>query len=160
MDHHPNRRLFATTRTAMLGALCLSAACTSPKNSPTAQEISAAIGRPDTGVTAGPTGGAPIGGGARVGLDDHERHRLLDAARVAFASNTDETTSYTIVPQNIDDEPTGVTARPVGPRESRADGSVCRPIELSATKQGQTTRGRLTFCQAPGSGELKVAPVV
>ena len=157
MHHHPNRRLVAT-RTAVLGALCLAAACTSQRNSPTAQEVSAAVGRPDTGVTAGPTGGAPIGGGARVGLNDQERHRLLDAARVAFTSNTDEMTSYTIVPQNIDDEPTGVTARPAGPRESRADGNVCRPIELSATKQGQTTRGTLTFCQAPGSSDLKVAP--
>jgi hypothetical protein len=159
MHHHPNRRLVAT-RTAVLGALCLAAACTSQRHSPTAREVSAAVGRPDTGVTAGPTGGSPIGGGARVGLNDQERHRLLDAARVAFASNTDEMTSYTIVPQNIDDEPTGVTARPAGPRESRADGSVCRPIELSATKQGQTTRGTLTFCQAPGSSDLKVAPTI
>jgi hypothetical protein len=159
MDHHPNRRLVAT-RTVMLGALCLATACTSQRSSPTAQEVSAAVGRPETGVAAGPTGGTPIGSGARVGLDDQELHRLLDAARIAFASNTDETTSYTVVPQNIDDEPTGLTARPAGPRESRADGSVCRPIELSATKQGHTTRGTLTFCRAPGSGDLKVAPTI
>jgi hypothetical protein len=159
MDHHPNRRL-AATRTAALGALCLLAACSGQRNSPMAQEVGAAVGRPDIGVTAGPTGGAPIDSGARVGLDDQERHRLLDAARVAFASNTGGTTSYTVVPQNIDAEPTGVTARPAGPRESRPDGSVCRAIDLSATKQGRTTRGTLTFCQAPGSSDLKVAPAI
>jgi hypothetical protein len=65
-----------------------------------------------------------------------------------------------VVPQNIDAEPTGVTARPAGPREARADGTVCRPIELSATKQGRTTRGTLTFCRIPGSGDLKVAPAI
>jgi hypothetical protein len=159
MDHHPNRRLRARC-TAALGALCLLAACSGQGNRLTTREVSAAVGRPDTGVTAGPTGGAPIDSGARVGLDDQERHRLLDAARVAFASNTGETTSYTVVPQNIDAEPTGVTARPAGPREARADGTVCRPIELSATKQGRTTRGTLTFCRTPGSGDLKVAPAI
>lgn len=159
MDHPRNWCLIAT-RTAMLAALCLVAACSGRRSSLTAQEVSAAVGRPDTGVTAGPTGGAPIDSGARVGLDDQERHRLLDAARVAFASNTDETTSYTVVPQNIDAEPTGVTARPAGPRESRADGSVCRPIELSATKQGRTTRGTLTFCQVPGSHDLKLSTTI
>ena len=156
MHHHPNRRP-VVARTAMLGALCLAAACTGQRSSPTTQEVSAAVGRPNAGVTAGPTGGAPIGDGARVGLDDHERHRLLDAARAAFASNTDATTSYTVVPQNIDDEPTGLTARPAGPRESRADGSVCRPIRLSVTKQGNTTIATLTFCQTPGSGDLRLS---
>ena len=144
-------------RTVVLVALWLVAACTSPRQDPTAQEISAAVGRTDAGVTAGPTGGAPVGSGAYLGLDDQERHRLLDAVRVAFVATTNATTAYTVVPQNIDAEPTAVAATPAGPREIRADGSVCRAIQLSVTKQEQTTIGTLTFCQAPGSTALKPA---
>jgi hypothetical protein len=150
----------AIVRMTAIFTLCLATACAGPRHSPAAQELSAAVGRTDTGVTAGPTGGAPIGGGAHFGLDDQERHRLLDATRVAFAATTDETTSYTVVPQNIDAEPTGVTATPAGPRETRADGSICRPIRLSVTKQERTTIGTLTFCQAPGSRDLKLAPSI
>ena len=135
-------------------ALGLVAACvTSTGSSPTAREVSAAVDLPDDGVTAGPTGGGPIG---RHGLDDRERRRLLEAARQAFVATTDQTTAYTVVPENIDAEPTGVTAVPAGPPEVRADGSTCRPLKLSVTKHGRTTIGTLTFCRAPG-GDLKPA---
>jgi hypothetical protein len=143
-------------------ALGLVAACAGPGSgssggsSPTAREVSAAVDLPDDGVTAGPTGGGPIG---RRGLDDRERRRLLEAARQAFVATTDQTTAYTVVPENIDAEPTGVTAAPAGPSEVRADGSTCRPLRLSVTKHGRTTIGTLTFCRAPG-GDLKPATKV
>ena len=157
-ERHEARRMHPVlARTTLIFMLCLATACASPRHSPTAQELSAAVGRSDAGVTAGPTGGAPIDSGAYFGLDDQEMHRLLDAARAAFAATTDETTSYTVVPQNIDAEPTGVTATPAGPRENRSDGSICRPIRLSVTKQERTTTRTLTFCQVLGSSDLKLA---
>lgn len=146
------RRLAALVMFAC--AVGLVAACAGPTGeSPTAREVSAAVDLPDDGVTAGPTGGGPVG---RHGLDDRERRRLLDAARQAFVATGDQTTAYTIVPENIDAEPTGVTAAPAGPPEVRADGSTCRPLKLSVTKHGRTTIGTLTFCRAPG-GDLKPA---
>jgi len=161
-DHamHATRRLSFVSRLALvIGALDLVAACaTGQSRSSTANEISAAVGRTDSGVTAGPTGGAPYGTGAHQGLDDQERRRLVEAARVAFVATSDETTAYTVVPQNIDAEPTSVTAKPAGPRETRPDGSTCRPIQLSVTKQGHTTIGTLTFCQASGSRDIKLSP--
>ena len=41
----------------------------------------------------------------------------------------------------------------------RADGSTCRPIELTATKNGQTTTETTTFCKAAGSNDLKPVSV-
>ena len=155
--HAARRTLPVLVRTAVFITLWLVAACTGPRQGATAQEISAAVGRTDAGLTAGPTGGPPVGSGAYLGLDDQERHRLLDAARVAFVATTNATTAYTVVPQNIDAEPTAVAATPAGPRQTRADGSICRAIQLSVTKQEQTTTGTLTFCQAPGSADLKPA---
>ncbi|MDB5486799.1 MAG: hypothetical protein JWQ58_514 [Reyranella sp.] len=136
-------------------ALGFVVACVSSggSSSRTARDVSAAVDLADEGVTAGPTGATPIG---RRGLDDHERRRLLEAARQAFVATTDQTTAYTVVPENIDAEPTGVTAAPAGPLEVRADGSTCRPLKLSVTKHGHTTIGTLTFCRAPG-GDLKPA---
>jgi hypothetical protein len=90
-------------------------------------------------------------------LDDNERRRLLDGVRQAFVSEIGASIAYTVVPKNVDAEPTVVAAMAAGPREQRADGSTCRPIRLSATKGGQTTIGTLTFCQKPGSSELKPA---
>lgn len=138
--------------------LCLVAACaTGPSGDRTTQKAAADAVGSDSGVASGPTGGPPTGTGGRRLLDDHERRRLVDAARVAFAATGDATTSYTIVPQNIDAEPTIVSATPAGPLETRADGNTCRPLKLSATKHWHTTVGTLTFCQAAGSTELKPA---
>jgi hypothetical protein len=88
-------------------------------------------------------------------LDQVERHRLADAAQHAFAAATGAATSITSEPNDIDAEPTLLSAKPVGPRVSRPDGSMCRPIELSITKNGETNTGTLTFCQVPGSTGLK-----
>lgn len=81
----------------------------------------------------------------------------MEAARQVFDATTDATTSYTVVPENIDAEPTTVSATPAGPRTTGPDGSPCRPIQLAATKNGRTTVGTLTFCQAAGSRELTIA---
>ena len=108
----------------------------------------------------GPTGGAPIGTSAHRLLSDQERRRLVDAARVAFVATDGATTSYTVVPENIDDVPTVVSAAPAGRVETRAGGGVCRPLLLSATKYFRTTVGTPTFCQAPGSTELKVSTTI
>ncbi len=143
----------------LMSAAGLLAACVTDKTRPVAQEISAAVERPDAGVTTGPTG-VPYGVAEGGGLDDQERRRLLEAARVAFVSTTGETTAYTIVPQNIDAEPTSVTARAGGPLETRPGGGTCRPIELSVTKRGRTTMGALTFCRAPGSNDIRVSRAI
>ena len=133
----------------------MAAACTGPSRK--AAEVSAAVGRADSGLTAGPEGGYPPGSSAQVGLSTLERRRLLEAARQAFDATADRTTSYTVVPENIDAEPTTVSATPAGPRTSGPDGNTCRPIQLAASKNGRTTIGTLTFCQTPGSKDLKVA---
>ena len=158
--HATRQRRLVLTLTLLAGVLALAAGCAGKGRNPAAQEVSTAVGRPDTGVTAGPTGEAPQGTGARLGLDDQERRRLVEAARAAFLATTDQTIAYTVVPQNIDAEPTAVSAKPAGPRENRADGSTCRPIQLSETKQGRTTSGTLTFCQAAGTGDIRVSPTI
>ena len=147
----------AFARLALLGACCVVAACAEPGPSRKAQEVSAAVGRADAGLTAGPEGGYPPGSSAQLGLSTLERRRLLEAARQAFDATTDSPTSYTVVPENIDAEPTTVSATPAGPRASGPDGATCRPIRLAATKNGRTTIGTLTFCQGAGSRDLKIA---
>ena len=147
----------ALGRLALLAACGVAAACAEPGPSRKAQEVSAAVGRADAGLTAGPEGGYPPGSSAQLGLSTLERRRLLEAARQAFDATTDATTSYTIVPENIDAEPTTVSATPAGPRTGGSDGRSCRPIQLAATKNGRTTIGTLTFCQAAGSRDLTIA---
>lgn len=140
-----------------VGVIGLAAACSADKGgNRSSQAISAAVDRVDEGVTTGPTGGSTVNSPTYQGLDDQELHRLRDAARQAFAAGAGVTTSYTIVPKNIDAEPTAVAATPAGPQEVRADGT-CRPIRLSVTKNGRTTTGTLTFCQAPGTTDIKPA---
>ena len=141
-----------------VSVLCLPAACATRRatDDSVRQAAAAAIG--DSGIAIdGPTGGAPLGIGAHRLLTEQERHRLVDAARVAFAAIGESTTSFTVVPQNIDGEPTIVSAAPAGALESRADGSSCRPLRLSVTKFAQTTIGTLTFCRTAGSTALKLA---
>lgn len=136
---------------SMVGAAGLVAACSADKgDGGSGKVISAAVDRTDDGVTTGPTGGATANTRSYPGLDEQELSRLRDAARQAFAASAGVTTSYTIVPKNIDAEPTAVAATPAGPAEARAAGT-CRPIRLSVTKNGLTTSGTLTFCQAPGA---------
>jgi hypothetical protein len=140
---------------ALIGMCCVAAACTGPSQK--ALEVSAAVGRADAGLTAGPEGGYAPGSSAQLGLTTLERRRLMEAARQAFDATSGATTSYTVVPENIDAEPTTVSATPAGPRTSGPDGNSCRPIQLAASKNGRTTVGTLTFCQAAGSRDLKIS---
>jgi hypothetical protein len=48
-----------------------------------------------------------------------------------------------------------VSAKPVGPATTKTDGSTCRPIQLTSTKNGQTNTETTTFCQSAGSTDLK-----
>jgi len=137
----------------------------------------AALGGTVGGLAFGSVGGAV--GGALVGalagnlvgraLDDQERRRLAEATQRAYVGETNEPVVYTVEPKApppaqtaqapAPAQPTIVGATPVGPKASRPDGSTCRPIELTATKNGQTTRETTTFCQAAGSSELKPVSV-
>ena len=121
----------------------------------------------------GAIGGALVGAlaGNLVGraLDDQERRRLAEATQRAFVAETNEPTVYTVEPtkpaastpaaQPAPPPATVVAAKPVGPKATRSDGSTCRPIELTATKNGQTTSETTTFCQAAGSSDLKPVSV-
>ena len=90
-------------------------------------------------------------------LEKADRRRFADAARAAFTAATGDVTSYTLEPKEVDGEPTIVSAKPLEAGVRRADDSTCRPLELSITKNGQTTTGTLTFCQAAGSSEIKLS---
>ena len=139
------------------GAAGLLAACSADKDDGgSGKAISAAVDRTDDGVTTGPTGGATANARSYPGLDEQELGRLRDAARQAFVAAAGVTTSYTVVSKNIDAEPTSVAATPAAPAEVRAAGT-CRPIRLSVTKNGRTTSGTLTFCQAPGAAGIAPA---
>jgi hypothetical protein len=100
----------------------------------------------------------------RPRLDDQERRRLAEATQRAYGAEINESTVYTVERTKTQTaqapgQPTIVAAKPVGPRASRPDGSSCQPIELTATKNGQTTWETTTFCQAAGSSELKPVSV-
>lgn len=171
-------RLKLAARLAGLAALCMIAAgCVTgddsrPSNQTTGTIVGAALGGTVGGLAFGSVGGV-VGGtlvGALAGnlvgraLDEQERRRLAEATQRAYASDTDEATVYTVEPTKSSSSssappPTVVAAKPVGPRTARPDGGTCRPIELTATKNGQTTRETTTFCQAAGSNELKPVSV-
>jgi surface antigen len=147
-----------------------------PSNQTTGTLLGAALGGTVGGLAFGTVGGV-VGGtlvGALAGnlvgraLDEQERQRLAEATQQAYASDTDEPVVYTVPPpaqttsstsQAQPAQPTVVSAKPAGPKTSRPDGGTCRPIELTATKNGQTTRETTTFCQAAGSTELKPVSV-
>jgi hypothetical protein len=115
----------------------------------------------------GAVGGALVGAlaGNLVGraLDQRERARLAEATTQAFVAETNQATTFTVEPTTTTTTksapPTVVTAKPVGPVASRSDGSTCRPIELTATKDGRTSTETTTFCQAAGSTDLKPVTV-
>jgi hypothetical protein len=130
--------------------------------------LGAAVGGTVGGLAFGSAGG--IIGGALVGalagnlvgraLDEQERARLAQATQTAFVSDTNVPTTYTVQPTSSSQtQPTVVQARPVAPPTTRADGSTCRPIELTATKNGQTTTDTTTFCKSSGSSDLKPVSV-
>ena len=150
-----------------------------PTNQTTGTVLGTALGSTIGGLAFGSVGGV-VGGtlvGALAGnlvgraLDDQERRRLAEATQRAYVGETNEPVTYTVEPKtpppaqiaqapaSAPVQPTVVAATPVGPKASRPDGSTCRPIELTATKNGQTTRETTTFCQAAGSNELKAVSV-
>jgi surface antigen len=160
-----------------VAALGLVTACTTsdsggPSNQAMGTFMGAAVGGAVGGLAFGSAGG--IIGGALVGalagnlvgraLDQQERARLAQATQNAFVAETNVPTTYTVEPTTKSASPTPppvtvVAAKPVAPATTRADGSTCRPIELTATKNGQTTTETTTFCKASGSGDLKPVSV-
>lgn len=143
-----------------------------PSNQATGTAVGAVLGGAVGGLAFGSVGG--VVGGALVGalagnlvgraLDDQERRRLAEATQNAFVAETNVPTTYTVEPTKTSSSsstaaPTVVAAKPVAPATTRADGSTCRPIELTATKNGQTTTDTTTFCKSAGSSELKPVSV-
>lgn len=160
----------------VVAALGLMAACTNDRGQPTNQTTGTVMGAALGGVVGGlafgsvggAVGGALVGGlaGNLVGraLDEQERRRLAEATQYAFVAENNVPTTYTVEPAKTSSTtttapPTVVSAKPVAPATSRADGSTCRPIELTATKNGQTTTETTTFCKSAGSQELKPVTV-
>jgi surface antigen len=166
----------------MATALVMVAGCVTNKDGgPSNQTIGTVLGAGLGGAVGGlafHSAGGAIGGalvGALAGnlvgraLDDQERRRLAEATQRAFVAETNEPTVYTVEPTRpatstattaAPAQPaTVVAAKPVGPKATRSDGSSCRPIELTATKNGQTTTETTTFCQAAGSSDLKPVSV-
>jgi surface antigen len=154
------------------------AACTTtndgsgPSNQAMGTALGAVVGGAVGGLAFGSAGG--IIGGALVGalagnlvgraLDQQERERLAQATQSAFVADTNVPTTYTVQPTSSSGTatqapPTVVSARPVAPATTRSDGSTCRPIELSSTKNGQTTTDTTTFCKSAGSSELKAVSI-
>ncbi len=154
-----------------------------PSNQATGTVVGAALGGVAGGLAFGSVGGAV--GGALVGalagnlvgraLDNQERARLAQATQQAFTAPTNQPTTYTVEPTpragtasgsatatnatTGSAQPTVVSAKPVGAATTKSDGSTCRPIELTATKNGQTTTQTTTFCQTAGSTDLKPVSV-
>lgn len=173
----PSARKVALRIVGVIAALGFAAACTNDRGQPTNQTTGTVMGAALGGVVGGlafgsvggAVGGALVGGlaGNLVGraLDDQERRRLAEATQYAFVADNNVPTTYTVEPTKTSSSsstqapPTVVSAKPVAPASSRADGSTCRPIELTATKNGQTTTETTTFCKSAGSQELKPVAV-
>jgi len=166
----------AMTIAAATAALSLATGCYDdsgqPSNQATGTVLGAVAGGAIGGLAFGSVGG--VVGGALVGalagnlvgraLDNQERARLAQATQTAFTAETNQPTNYTVEPTTKSTSatpppPTVVGARPTAPATTRADGSTCRPIELTATKNGQTTTETTTFCKAAGSNDLKPVSV-
>jgi surface antigen len=166
-------RRIAMQAVGLVAALGLATACTTsesggPSNQAMGTFMGAAVGGAVGGLAFGSAGG--VVGGALVGalagnlvgraLDNQERARLAQATQNAFTAETNQPTTYTVEPTTkTTAPPTVVAAKPVAPPTTRADGSTCRPMELTATKNGQTTTETTTFCKSAGSNELKPVSV-
>ena len=122
----------------------------------------AAVGAAATrGSLGGILIGAVVGGlvGNLVGraLDKEEQRKLNEATQQAFSSETGQVTTYSVPSKTPGKEPTTVSAKAVGPPTTRTSGATCRPIEQTATKNGQTLTETVSLCQNAGgsAGELK-----
>ena len=186
-SHVARRAKITVTIAASLAALSLATGCyddrSAPSNQTTGTVMGAAVGGLVGGLAFHSVGGAV--GGALVGalagnlvgraLDNQERARLAQATQQAFTAPTNQPTTYTVEPTagggtasgstsatnttTGSAQPTVVSAKPVGDATTKSDGSTCRPMQLTATKNGQTTTETTTFCQSPGSSELKPVSV-
>src|SRR5216683_1549349 len=145
----------------VVAALGLVTACTtSDSGGPSNQAMGTFAGAAAGGVIGGALVGALAGNLVGRALDQQERARLAQATQNAFVAETYAPTTYTVEPTTPSSKPaTVVAARPVAPPTTRADGSTCRPIELTATKNGQTSTETTTFCKASGSADLKPVSV-
>ena len=166
-------RKIAMHAVGIVAALGLATGCMTndsggPSNQAMGTVMGAAVGGAVGGLAFGSAGG--VIGGALVGalagnlvgraLDQQERQRLAQATQNAFVAETNVPTTYTVEPTSkTTAPPTVVAAKPLAAPTTRADGSTCRPIELTATKNGQTTTETTTFCKASGSAELKPVSV-
>lgn len=166
-------RKIAIRAVGIVAALGLVTGCmTNDSGGPSNQAMGtvggAAIGGLVGGLAFGSAGG--VIGGALVGalagnlvgraLDNQERARLAQATQNAFVAQTNVPTTYTVEPTSRTSAPaTVVAAKPLAAPTQRADGSTCRPIELTATKNGQTTTETTTFCKSAGSNDLKPVSV-
>ena len=166
-------RKIALRAIGLLAVLGLATACMTdsngqPNNQTMGTVMGAAVGGAVGGLAFGSAGG--VIGGALVGalagnlvgraLDNQERARLAQATQAAFTAQTNVPTTYTVEPTSTSSAstpttPTVVAAKPVAPATTRADGSTCRPMELTATKNGPTTTETTTFCKSAGSNDLK-----
>ena len=161
----------ATVAGAAVAFVMVGGCLTNEQGGPSNQAIGTLVGAGIGGAVGGlafNSAGGVIGGalvGALAGnlvgraLDQQERRRLAEATQQAFVAQTNQPTVYTVEPTSKQAPATVVAAKPVGPAATKTDGSVCRPIELTATKNGQTSSETTTFCQAAGSTELKPVSV-
>ena len=154
-------RKLAMRAVGLVAALGLATACTtSESGGPSNQAMGTFMGAAVGGALVGALAGNLVG----RALDNQERARLAQATQTAFTAETNQPTNYTVEPTTKSTSatpppPTVVGARPTAPATTRADGSTCRPIELTATKNGQTTTETTTFCKSAGSNELKPVSV-
>ncbi len=171
-SHATWRSSSVVTIVGATAAIAMVAGCvTNDQGGPSNQTMGTVLGAGAGGLigglafhsAGGAVGGALIGAlaGNLVGraLDQRERARLAEATQQAFVAQTNQPTSFTVEQTAKSAPPTVVTAKPVGPTAARSDGSTCRPIELTATKDGRTSTETTTFCQAAGSTELKPVTV-
>ena len=141
-----------------------------PSNQAMGTVLGAAVGGAVGGLAFGSVGG--VVGGALVGaLAGNLVGRALDNRSVRGSPRRRKAPSWptpTCRPPTRSSRPTRPSSTPATVvaatagrrrRPRRADGSTCRPIELTATKNGQTTTETTTFCQAAGSTDLKPVSV-
>jgi surface antigen len=156
--------LVATAAVACSASGCLTSSQGGLSNQAIGTGTGAAIGAGVGAVVGkGRTGSILIGAllGGLVGnlfgrfLDEREQSKLAEATSRAFDSETGRLTTYEVEARRSDAQPTIVSARATAPAETRKDGSYCRPIEQTATKDGQTKSGTTVFCKSAGSEQLK-----
>ncbi len=145
-----DRRIIGQALVALLAAAAVAGCTTTGDGQATEARATAAALGVAGGADTGPTGAGTADTRVPWRLNEQEYLRLNDAARRAFAAPQGQAIAYTIEPQNIDAEPTAVSATPVGPTVDR-DGTACRPMRLVSIKGGRASSGTFLVCRA-GNG--------